>query len=51
MYYIWIRTAKGWELATSPVTQKQFNNVLDKITEEYGAENVHSWPTKGKLGI
>ena len=51
MFYIWIRTANDWELATVAMTQKQFNNALDKITEEYGAANVHSWPVKGKLGI
>ena len=49
MYKIWINTAEGWELAIAPMTQKQFNNALDKITEEYGVANVKSWPTKGKL--
>ena len=51
MFKIWIKTAKGWELATAPMTQEKFNNALDKITEEYGAANVYSWPVKGKLGI
>ena len=51
MYKIWTKTAKGWELASAPITQEKFNNALDKITEEYGAANVYSWPTKGKLGI
>lgn len=51
MFKIWVRTANSWELAIAPMTQKQFNNALDKITEEYGAANVYSWPSKGKLGI
>lgn len=51
MFKIWIRTANDWELAIAPMTQKQFNNALDKLIKEYGAANVYSWPVKGKLGI
>ena len=51
MFKIWIRTANSWELAIAPMTQKQFNNALDKITEEYGEANVYSSPFKGKLGL